>query len=95
MTNHESSLMVTAGLLWPHARTSRSRRTQETSQGGGLHYDQSSSGPGSAVPLDSWDGVTLEVASVFVHADISYVLNGNIVIVRKMGKADIYYGMCG
>jgi len=30
---------------------------------------------------------------VFAHADISYVLNGNIVIVRKMGKADIYYGM--
>jgi hypothetical protein len=48
---------------------------------------------GTAVPLDGWDGVTREESNVFAHADISYVLNGNIVIVRKMGKADIYYGM--
>jgi hypothetical protein len=39
------------------------------------------------------DGVTPDEGNVFAHADISYVLNGNIVIVRKMGKADIYYGM--
>jgi hypothetical protein len=48
---------------------------------------------GTAVPLDGWDGVTPEEDNVFAHADISYVLNGNIVIVRKMGKVDIYYGM--
>ena len=48
---------------------------------------------GSAVPLDSWDGVTSDAESGFAHADVSYVLNGNTVIVRKMGTADIYYGM--
>jgi hypothetical protein len=48
---------------------------------------------GTTVPLDGWDGVTPDEGNVFAHADISYVLNGNIVIVRKMGKADIYYGM--
>jgi hypothetical protein len=48
---------------------------------------------GTAVPLDGWDGVTPKESNVFAHADLSYVLNGNIVIVRKMGKADIYYGM--
>ena len=37
--------------------------------------------------------MTLEAGSVFALADVSYVLNGNTVIARKMGKADIYYGM--
>jgi hypothetical protein len=31
--------------------------------------------------------------SGFAHAEGSYILNGNSVIVRKMGKADIYYGL--
>jgi hypothetical protein len=48
---------------------------------------------GSAVPLDGWNGVTSDAESAFAQAEISYVLNGNIVIVRKLGKADIYYGM--
>jgi hypothetical protein len=45
------------------------------------------------VPLDSWDGVTADAESGFADADISYILNGNAVIVRKTGKADIQYGM--
>lgn len=48
---------------------------------------------GTSEPLDSWDGVTSDTESGFAHVDVSYVLNGNIVIVRKMGRADIYYGM--
>jgi hypothetical protein len=48
---------------------------------------------GSAVPLDSWNGVT-DAESGFADADISYILNGNTAIVREMGKGDIYYGMC-
>jgi hypothetical protein len=48
---------------------------------------------GSAVPLDSWDGVTVAAESGFADADISYILNGNTVIVRKTGKGDIQYGM--
>jgi hypothetical protein len=46
---------------------------------------------GGSVPLDSWDGVTTETGSGFVHVGVSYILNGNIVSIRKMGKADIYY----
>jgi hypothetical protein len=48
---------------------------------------------GSAVPLDSWNGVTSDAESGFAHSEVSYILNGNTVIVRKIGKADIYYGM--
>ena len=48
---------------------------------------------GTTVPLDGWGRRHADEGNVFAHADISYVLNGNIVIVRKMGKADIYYGM--
>ena len=48
---------------------------------------------GSAEPLDSWDGVTVDAESGFADADISYILNGNTVIVRKTGKSDIQYGM--
>jgi hypothetical protein len=47
----------------------------------------------SAMPPHSWDGVTSDAESGFAHADVSYVLNGNTVIVRKMGKTDIYYGL--
>jgi hypothetical protein len=48
---------------------------------------------GSAVPLGSWNGVAVDAESGFADADISYILNGNTVIVREMGKGDIYYGM--
>jgi hypothetical protein len=48
---------------------------------------------GTAVPLDSWNGVTVDAESGFADADISYILNGNTVIVREIGKGDIYYGM--
>jgi hypothetical protein len=48
---------------------------------------------GSAVPLDSWNGFTAETGSGSVHIGFSYILNGNTVIVRKMGEADIYYGL--
>ena len=48
---------------------------------------------GSAVPLDSWDGVTSGPGGGFVHVGLSYILNGNSVIVRKMGKADIYFSL--
>jgi hypothetical protein len=49
--------------------------------------------PGRAVPLDSWHGFTAETASGSVHVDVSYILNGNIVIIRKMGEADVYFGL--
>ena len=45
------------------------------------------------MPLDSWDGVTVNAESGFAEADISYILNGNAVIVRKTGKGDIQYSM--
>jgi hypothetical protein len=45
------------------------------------------------VPLASWDGVTVDAVGGFADADISYILNGNAVIVRKTGKGDIQYGM--
>jgi hypothetical protein len=48
---------------------------------------------GSAVPLDGWNGVTAEAGIGFVHVGASYILNGNTVIVRKMGEAGIYYGL--
>jgi hypothetical protein len=48
---------------------------------------------GSTVPLDSWNGFTAETGSGFVHVGASYILNGNTVIDRKMGHADIYYGL--
>ena len=48
---------------------------------------------GSAVPLDSWNGFTAEPGSGSVHVCASYILNGNTVIFRKMGEADIYYGL--
>jgi len=47
---------------------------------------------GTSEPRDSWDGVTSDAESGFAHVDVSYVFNGNTVIVRKMEKADIYYG---
>jgi hypothetical protein len=47
---------------------------------------------GSAVPLDSWNGVTSDAESGFAHSEVSYILNGNTVIVHKIGRAD-YYGM--
>ena len=48
---------------------------------------------GRAVPLDSWNGFTAETGSGSVHVGVSYILNGNTVIIRKMGEADIYYGL--
>ena len=48
---------------------------------------------GSAVPLDNWNGFMANPESGFAHAEGSYILNGNSVIVRKMGKADRYYGL--
>ena len=48
---------------------------------------------GSAVPIDSWNGVTSEAGRGFVHVGLLYILNGNTVIVRKMGEADIYYAL--
>jgi hypothetical protein len=48
---------------------------------------------GSAVPLDNWNGFMANPGSGFAQAEGSYILNGNSVIVRKMGKADIYYGL--
>ena len=48
---------------------------------------------GSAVPLDSWNGIGLDAESGFADADISYILNGNTVIVHKMSKGDIHCGM--
>lgn len=48
---------------------------------------------GGSVPLDSWDGVTTETGSGSVR--VSYILNGNTVIIRKMGEPDIYYGLYG
>jgi hypothetical protein len=48
---------------------------------------------GGSVPLDSWDGVTTETGGGSVHVGVSYILNGNTVIIRKMGEADIYYGL--
>jgi hypothetical protein len=50
-------------------------------------------GVGSAEPLDSWNGLTAETERGSVSLGVSYILNGNIVIVRKMGEADIYYGL--
>jgi hypothetical protein len=48
---------------------------------------------GSAESLESWNGFTAETGTGFVSVGVSYILNGNTVIVRKMGKADIYYGL--
>lgn len=45
---------------------------------------------GSAVLLDDWSGVTSEEGSTFADADVSYILNGNTVIVRQAGKGNIY-----
>jgi hypothetical protein len=42
------------------------------------------------VLLDDWSGVTSEEGSAFADANVSYILNGNTVIVRKVGKGDIY-----
>ena len=49
--------------------------------------------PGRAVPLDSWNGFTAETGSRSVHVGVSYILNGNAVIIRKMGEADVYFGL--
>jgi hypothetical protein len=43
--------------------------------------------------LVNWNGFMANPESGFAHAEGSYILNGNSVIVRKMGKADIYYGL--
>ena len=48
---------------------------------------------GSAVPLDSWNGFTAETGSGSVHVGVSYILNSNTVIIRKMGEADVYFGL--
>jgi hypothetical protein len=49
--------------------------------------------PGRAAPLDSWNGFTAETGKGSVQVGVSYILNGNTVIIRKMGEADIYYGL--
>jgi hypothetical protein len=49
--------------------------------------------PGRAVPLDSWNGFTAETGSGSVHVGVSYILNGKIMIIRKMGEADVYFGL--
>jgi hypothetical protein len=49
--------------------------------------------PGRAVPLESWNGFTAETGSGSVQVGVSYILNGNTAIIRKMGEADIYYGL--
>ena len=45
---------------------------------------------GSAALLNDGSGVTSEEGSAFADADVSYILNGDTVIVRKVGKGDIY-----
>jgi formate hydrogenlyase subunit 3/multisubunit Na+/H+ antiporter MnhD subunit len=40
-----------------------------------------------------FDAMEVDAESGFADADISYMLNGNAVIVRKTGKSDIQYGM--
>jgi hypothetical protein len=49
--------------------------------------------PGRAVPLDSWHGFTAGTGSGSVQVGVSYILNGNTVIIRKMGDADVYFGL--
>jgi len=85
--------MATLGVLSSDARTSRARRTQETSSGGRLHEDKSFSRSRQGRALDSWNGFTAETGRGSVQVGVSYILNGNTVIIRKMGEADIYYGL--
>ena len=49
--------------------------------------------PGRSAPLDSGNGFTAETGSGSVQVGVSYILNGNTVIIRKMGEADIYNGL--
>jgi hypothetical protein len=49
---------------------------------------------GSAVPLDSWDAVTADAASVFADADISYILNGNAVKRARVTSSTVCPTFC-